>query len=49
MACTITSLFLFAMFGIIAAGVAFGPSAKEKPSVWREGTPATPAGDHVIA
>ena len=32
MACAITSLFLMAMFGIIAAGVAFGPSAPEKPS-----------------
>jgi len=49
MACTITSLFLFAMFGIIGAGMAFGPSAKEKPSVRREGAPAAPTGDHVIA
>jgi hypothetical protein len=49
MACTITSLFLFAMFGIIAAGIAFGPSAKEKPSVRRQAPPAAPTGDHVIA
>jgi hypothetical protein len=47
MACTITSLFLIAMFGIIAAGLAFRP--KEKPSAQREDTPVAPSGDRVIA
>jgi hypothetical protein len=49
MACTITSLFLIAMFGIIAAGVAFRPGAKEKPSAQRQDTPVAPSGDRVIA
>jgi hypothetical protein len=49
MACAITSLFLMAMFGIIAAGVAFLPSTVEKPSVRRQETPVAPSGDHVIA
>jgi hypothetical protein len=49
MACTITSLFLIAMFGIVAAGVVFRPSAKEKPTARREGTPVAPSGDRVIA
>jgi hypothetical protein len=49
MACAITSLFLMAMFGIIAAGLAFRPSAEEKSSARREETPAAPSGDHVIA
>jgi hypothetical protein len=49
MACAITSLFLMAMFGVIAAGLAFGSSAKEKPSARRQETPPTPSGDHVIA
>jgi TRAP-type C4-dicarboxylate transport system permease small subunit len=31
MACAITSLFLIAMFGIVAAGVVFRPSTNEKP------------------
>jgi hypothetical protein len=47
-----TSLFLMAMFGIIAAGLAFGISAKdakEKPSARRQETPVTPSADHVIA
>jgi hypothetical protein len=44
MACAITSLFLMAMMvGIVAVAVAFGSSAKEKPSARR------PSGDHVIA
>jgi hypothetical protein len=30
MACTITSLFLIAMFGIVAAGMVFRPSTKER-------------------
>jgi hypothetical protein len=49
MACAITSLFLMAMFGIIVAGVVFGPSAEEKPSAQRQETPAAPPGDRVIA
>ena len=49
MACAITSLFLMAMFGIIVAGVAFGPSAQEKSSARRQETPAAPPGDRVIA
>jgi hypothetical protein len=49
MACTITSLFLIAGFGIIAAGMIFRPSTKEKPSARRQETPVAPAGDRVIA
>jgi hypothetical protein len=49
MACTITSLFLIAMFGIIAVGVAFPPSTKEKPSARRQETPVAPSGDRAIA
>jgi hypothetical protein len=49
MACTITSLFLIAIFGIIAAGMVFRPSAKEKPSAQRQDTPVAPSGDRVIA
>jgi hypothetical protein len=48
MACTITSLFLVAMFGIIAAGVAFQPSAREKLSARRQEAPSAPSGDRVI-
>ena len=48
MACTITSLFLIAMFGIIAAGMVFRPSSKEKPSAQRQDTPVAPSGDRVI-
>jgi phage tail protein X len=49
MACAITSLFLIAMFGIIAAGLAFLPGTKEKPSAQRQDTPVAPSGDRVIA
>jgi hypothetical protein len=49
MACAITSLFLMAMFGIIAAGVAFLPSAREKASARRQETSVAPSGDRVIA
>jgi hypothetical protein len=49
MACAITSLFLVAMFGIIAAGVAFRPNTEEKPSARRQETPGAPSGDRVIA
>jgi hypothetical protein len=49
MACTITSLFLIAMFGVIAAGLAFRPDTKEKPSAQRQGTPVAPSGDRVTA
>jgi hypothetical protein len=38
-----------AMFGIILAGLAFLPSANEKPSARRQETPTAPSGDHVIA
>jgi hypothetical protein len=49
MACTITSLFLMAMFGIIAVGVAFRPSAQEKPSARRQETPVASSSDRVPA
>ena len=49
MACAITSMFLMAMFGIIAVGLAFPPSTKEKPSARRQETPVAPSGDRVIA
>jgi hypothetical protein len=49
MACMISSLFLFAMFGVVAAAVTFITSTREKPSARRQETPAAPAGDHVIA
>jgi hypothetical protein len=48
MACTITSLFLIAMFGIIAAGMVFRPST-EKPSARQQEAPVAPSGDRVIA
>jgi hypothetical protein len=43
MACTMTSLFLIGMFGIIAAGLAFRPDTKAKD------TPVAPSDDRVIA
>jgi hypothetical protein len=49
MACTITSLFLIAMLGIIVAGVAFGLGTKVKPSARRQETPVASSGDRVIA
>ena len=50
MACAITSLFLFAMFGMaVAVGMALWPGTKEKPSARRQQTPVAPAGDRVIA
>jgi hypothetical protein len=49
MACAITSLFLFAMFGVVVAGMALLPSAKEKPPARRQETTTAPSGDHVIA
>ena len=49
MACAITSLFLIAMFGIVAAGMALRPGTKEKPSAQRQETPVAPSGDRVIA
>jgi hypothetical protein len=49
MACAMTSLFFMAMFGIIVAGLAFQPSAREKPPARRQETPAAPSGDHVTA
>jgi hypothetical protein len=50
MACAITSLFLFAMFGMaVAAGMALWPGTKEKPSARRQETPVAPSGDRVIA
>ena len=49
MACTITSLFLFAMFGMaVAAGMALWPGTKEKPSALRSETSVAPSGDRVI-
>jgi hypothetical protein len=49
MACTMTSLFLIGMFGIIAAGLAFRSDTKAKPSTQRLDTPVAPSGDRVIA
>jgi hypothetical protein len=55
MACTITSLFLFAMFGMaVAAGMALWPEGsfpgtKEKPSARRQETRVAPSGDRVTA
>jgi hypothetical protein len=50
MACAITSLLLFAMFGMaVAAGMALWPSTNEKPSARRQEAPVAPSGDHVIA
>jgi hypothetical protein len=49
MACAMTSLFLLAMLGIIAAGMVLRPSTGEKPSARRQETPAAPSGDRVIA
>jgi hypothetical protein len=50
MACAITSLLLFAMFGMaVAAGMALWPGTKEKPSARRQETPVAPSGDRVTA
>jgi hypothetical protein len=49
MACTITSLFLFAMLGVIAAGMAFRPATKETPRARRQEAGPAPSGDRVIA
>jgi hypothetical protein len=49
MACTITSLFLMAMFGIIATGLVFRPNTTEKPSARQQAAPVAPSGDRVIA
>jgi hypothetical protein len=48
-ACTISSLFLIAMLGIIAAGMVFRPRIKEKPSARKQEAPVAPSGDRVIA
>jgi hypothetical protein len=49
MACSITSLFLIAMFGIAAAGMVFRPITKERPSARQQETPVAPSGDRAIA
>jgi hypothetical protein len=49
MACMISSLFLFAMFGVVAAAVTFMSGTKEKPSARQQETPAARSCDHVIA
>jgi hypothetical protein len=49
MACTITSLFLVAMLGVIAAGIAFDPATKETPRARRQEAGPAPSGDRVIA
>jgi hypothetical protein len=49
MACTITSLFLFATLGVIAAGMAFRPAAKETPPARPPEAAPAPSGDRVIA
>ncbi len=49
-ACAITSLLLFAMFGMaVAAGMALWPGRREKPSARRQETPVAPSGDRVFA
>jgi hypothetical protein len=49
MVCAMTSVFLMAMFGVVAAAVVFRPTTKEKPSARRQETLVAPAGDRVIA
>jgi hypothetical protein len=50
MACTITSLFLFAVLAIATVGFAFRSSGKGNQPVQRERTPAVPnSGDSVPA
>jgi hypothetical protein len=49
MACTISSLFLIAVFGIVAAATVFRPGTKETPSARRQETPVAPYGDRVVA
>jgi hypothetical protein len=50
MACAITSLLLFAMFGMaVATGMVLWSGTKEKPSARRQEAPVAPAGDRVIA
>ncbi len=55
MACAMTSLVLFAMFGMaVAAGLALWPEGsfpgtKETPSARRQETTVAPSGDRVIA
>jgi hypothetical protein len=49
MACTITSLFLFAMLSIVAAGLAFRPGSNANPPARREEAPAAPSGRSAIA
>jgi hypothetical protein len=51
MACAITSLLLFAMFGMaVAAGMALWPGTEEKPpSARRQETSVAPTGDRVTA
>jgi hypothetical protein len=49
MACTITSLVLFAILGVAAAGLAFRTATKESPPARRQEAPPAPSGDRVIA
>jgi len=50
MACAITSLMLFAMFGVVAAGLALRPSLKGSPPARRDRTSAAPgSGGSVMA
>ena len=47
MACTISSLFMFAMLGIVAVGLAFRPSKKATP-VQRDRATAPTSGHSAI-
>jgi len=49
MACTITSLFLFSILGIIGVGLAFRPGAKRSPPVQRDQAKAPTSGRSAIA
>jgi hypothetical protein len=48
MACTITSLFLFAMLGVVVAGLAFRPGKKATPPVQRDQATAPKSGHSAI-
>jgi hypothetical protein len=49
MACAFTSVFLIAIFGIVAAAAVFRPGTKEKPSARQQERPVAPSGDRVVA
>jgi hypothetical protein len=49
MACAFMSVFLIAIFGIVAAAAVFRPGTKEKPSARQQERPVAPSGDRVVA